>query len=83
MPKFFGALGRALCERYGLSRSDIEYLLVHVGEDEDHARRSLELIARYADSDESRENAKQALREMLAVKQDFAHAVYSRCLAER
>lgn len=82
MPKFFGALGRTLCERYGLSRGDVEYLLVHVAEDEDHARRSLELVARYADSDELKEKTKRAVRDMLAVKRSFAQALDERCRAE-
>lgn len=83
MPRFFGALGRALCARYGLTPSDVEYLLVHVGEDESHARRSLEMIDRYANSSDLRERAKRALREMLAVKQRFGEAVYARCVIER
>lgn len=80
MPKFFGALARALQSNYGLSREDTEYLLVHVGEDEDHAQRAIELIERYADTEEVREKARQALRDMLLVKRGFAEAVYTRCL---
>jgi pyrroloquinoline quinone (PQQ) biosynthesis protein C len=79
-PKFFAALAEALTAIYGISRKDVEYLLVHVGEDEDHARRSMEVITAYADTDEKREKAKQALRDMLRVKHRFADAVYTRCI---
>ena len=79
-PRFFGALAEILPERFGISRQDVEYLLVHVGEDEDHARRSLELIDRYAATVEIKEKAKQSLREMLAVKRRFAEALYAACL---
>jgi pyrroloquinoline quinone (PQQ) biosynthesis protein C len=68
-----------LCENFGLGREDVEFLTVHVEEDEDHARRSLELIDRYADTDEIKERAKMALREMLAVKRLFAEAVFAHC----
>ena len=78
-PRFFAALAAALIEHYGISRRDAEYLLVHVGEDEDHARRSLEVITAYADTEEKREKAKQALRDMLRVKHRFAEAVYDTC----
>ena len=78
-PRFFAALASALIEHYGISRQDAEYLLVHVGEDEDHARRSLEVITVYADTEEKREKAKQALRDMLRVKHRFAEAVYTSC----
>ena len=81
-PKFFAALAEALIASYGISRKDTEYLLVHVGEDEDHARRSLEVITAYADTDEKRELAKQALRDMLKVKHRFADAVYANCIKD-
>lgn len=83
IPRFFGALGRALSARYELTERDVEYLAVHVSEDEGHARRSLEMIDRYADSPDLREKAKQALSEMLAVKRRFAEAVYAKCVIER
>ena len=76
-PRFFAALADEFCSHYGLAREDVEYLLVHVGEDEDHARRSMEVITAYADTDEKRERAKQALRDMLRVKHRFADAVYA------
>ncbi|HJQ68573.1 MAG TPA: iron-containing redox enzyme family protein [Blastocatellia bacterium] len=79
-PRFFAALAKALTASYGISSQDVEYLLVHVGEDEDHARRSLEAITTYADTDEKRERAKQALRDMLEVKGRFADAVYAHCM---
>jgi len=79
MPRFFGALAKVLCAQYELARDDVEYLLVHVSEDAGHARRSLDVIEAYADTDESREKAKQALRDMLAVKRKFAEAVYAHC----
>jgi pyrroloquinoline-quinone synthase len=79
-PRFFAALAEALTASYGISRKDVEYLLVHVGEDEDHARRSLEVITAYADTEEKREKAKQALRDMLRVKHRFADAVYAECV---
>ena len=80
MPVFFGALAETLCARYGLARADVEYFLVHVSEDEDHARRALELIEKYADTDAIKEKAKQALRDMLSAKHRFAKALYAHCL---
>ena len=78
-PRFFGALAEMLRSQFGLAREDVEYLLVHVGEDEEHARRSLELIEKYADTSDVKESARQALRDMLVVKHRFARAVYAHC----
>lgn len=80
-PAFFGALAEMFCTHYGLVREDVTYLLVHVGEDEDHARRALELLDKYADTDAAQQHAKQALREMLAAKHRFAEALYAHCSA--
>jgi pyrroloquinoline-quinone synthase len=80
MPGFFGSLAQALKEHYGLTPVDVQYLSVHVSADEAHARRSLEIIKTYADTDEVREKAKQALRTTLAVKSRFAEAVYRACV---
>src|SRR5215813_3804139 len=80
MPVFFGVLAESLVTHYGLTKTDVEYLLVHVGEDEDHAERSLEIIERYAVTDDVKMKAKQALRDMLHVKRRFADALYARCL---
>lgn len=79
IPQFFGMFAESLQTNYGLSKADAEYLLIHVGEDEDHAQRSLELIEKYADSDELQDKAKEALRGMLAVKREFAKALYQLC----
>jgi pyrroloquinoline-quinone synthase len=79
IPIFFGALADSLCSRYDLTRNDVEFLSVHVGEDEDHAARSIEMIEAYADGDEMKERAKQALRDMIAVKRRFAESLYARC----
>jgi len=80
IPGFFGSMAKHLCSNYGLVPSDIQYLLVHVSEDEMHARRAEELISASANTTESREKAKQALREMLVVKRRFAEALYRHCL---
>jgi pyrroloquinoline-quinone synthase len=80
MPAFFGTLGESLCSKYGLTRNDVEYLMVHVDEDEAHSRRALSLIESYADTPEVQEQAKLALREMLLVKRRFALAVYRHCV---
>lgn len=80
MPLFFGVLAESLITHYGLTKTEVEYLLVHVGEDEDHAERSLEIIERYAVTEESQAQAKQSLREMLQVKRRFAEALYRRCI---
>jgi pyrroloquinoline quinone (PQQ) biosynthesis protein C len=80
MPVFFGTLADSLCSHYGVARSDVEYLLVHVTEDEDHARRSIEVVEKYADSREVKERACQALREMIRVKRRFAESLYAHCL---
>jgi pyrroloquinoline-quinone synthase len=79
MPAFFGTLAGLLRERFDLSSTEVEYLLVHVAEDEEHARRSLEVIEKYADTDAEMERAKTALREMLTVKHRFAQAVFASC----
>lgn len=79
-PRFFAALAELFRSQFGLAREEVEYLLVHVGEDEDHARRSLELIEKYADTIEVQEKAKQALREMLSVKGKFAEALFAHCM---
>jgi pyrroloquinoline-quinone synthase len=79
MPAFFGPLGENLCSKYGLTRDDVDYLLVHVAEDEAHSRRALALLESYADTQEVQEKAKRALREMLLVKRRFAQAVYNHC----
>jgi len=79
MPAFFGALAASLCSHYELSPDDVEYLTVHVSQDEAHSRRALELIETYADSDDVREKAGNALRDMLLVKRRFAEAVYRHC----
>ena len=81
MPAFFGRLGESLRSKYGLTGDDVDYLLVHVAEDETHSRRALALIESYADTQEVREKAKRALREMLLVKRRFALAVYNHCAA--
>jgi pyrroloquinoline quinone (PQQ) biosynthesis protein C len=79
MPAFFGALSEAMRLNYGLSPEDVEYLAVHVNEDAVHARRSAELIDKFAGSEGARERVLQALAEMLAVKRRFAEALYSHC----
>jgi len=79
MPRFFGALADAFQAQFNLGRGDVEYLLVHVGEDEDHARRSLEMLDKYANTEAQRESARRALRETIAVKHRFAEAVYAHC----
>jgi len=80
IPGFFGSLAQALQKHYGLTSVDVEYLSVHVSADETHARRSLEIIQKHADSDEVKEKAKQALRRTLEVKRRFSEAVYRACL---
>jgi pyrroloquinoline quinone (PQQ) biosynthesis protein C len=80
IPQFFGMFAESLQTHYGLSKEDAEYLLIHVGEDEDHAERALALIDKYADTDELRERAREALRGMLAVKRNFAKALHERCM---
>jgi pyrroloquinoline-quinone synthase len=79
IPQFFGMFAESLQTHYGLSKEDAEYLLIHVGEDEDHAQRSLELIEKYADTEELQDQAKAALRGMLTVKREFAKALYELC----
>jgi pyrroloquinoline-quinone synthase len=79
MPAFFGVLAGSLRSNYGLTEHDVEYLNVHVTEDEVHSRRAIELIETYADNDAIRESARRALREMLRVKRRFAEAIFRRC----
>lgn len=80
IPRFFGRFAQALCAHYGLSGDDVQFLLVHVTEDEDHSRRALELIEAFAETAESQAKCRQALREMLTVKRRFAEALYRQCL---
>ena len=80
-PRFFAALAGQLQAQFDLTRDDVEYLLVHVGEDEDHARRALEMLDKYAASDAEKEGARRALLHMLAVKRRFAEALYAHCAA--
>ena len=79
MPKFFGALADSLRSKYGLERGDVEYLMVHVTEDEMHSQRALALIESYADTRELQQKAKDALRDMLSVKARYALAIYDYC----
>ena len=79
MPAFFAVLGESLSTKYGLETDALDYLMIHVSEDETHSRRALTLLEEHADTPESREKAKDALREMLKVKRRFALAVYDRC----
>lgn len=79
MPAFFGILAEKLCSNYGLTNDDVEFLRVHVSQDEAHSRRAIEMIEAYADTDEVRENARRELREMLRVKLRFAEAVFEYC----
>jgi pyrroloquinoline quinone (PQQ) biosynthesis protein C len=79
MPVFFGVMAESLRTNYGLASEDIEYLSVHIEDDEAHARRSLEMIEKYSDTDEVKERAKCALGEMLAVKRRFAESLYAHC----
>jgi pyrroloquinoline quinone (PQQ) biosynthesis protein C len=79
MPRFFGALAESLCSKYGLALEDVDYLMVHVAEDEVHSQRALAIIESYADTPELRQKAKDALREMLSVKRRYALAVYDHC----
>ncbi|MEW6211054.1 MAG: iron-containing redox enzyme family protein [Acidobacteriota bacterium] len=78
IPKFFGALADGLRSHYGLTREDVEFLSVHVGEDEDHARRAMEMIETYADTDEIKEKARQALLGVIEAKRRFAESLYQR-----
>ena len=80
MPVFFGRMAEHLRSNYGLSHDDVQYLLVHVTEDEAHSRRALDLIEAHANTSELREMAKQALRQMLGVKRRFAEAVFEHSL---
>jgi pyrroloquinoline-quinone synthase len=82
IPVFFGALADGLRRHYGLSAEDVEFLTVHITEDEEHAERAIELIEEYADTDEAKEKARQALRRMLAIKRPFAEALYAHCSGE-
>ena len=79
MPRFFGALAEQLQAQFDLAPEDVAYLLVHVGEDEDHARRSLEMLDKYATDEAQQESARRALLDMLAAKHRFAEAVYAHC----
>ena len=80
MPHFFAVLAEGLSTHYGIADKDLEFLSVHIGEDEAHAQRALELIERLADSEAIEERAKQALRETLRIKRNFSEAVYRQSL---
>jgi pyrroloquinoline-quinone synthase len=80
IPVFFGVMAECLQKTFGLTPEDLEFLLVHVGEDEDHARRSMEMIDKYALSGEDKERAKAALRDTIIAKRRFAEALYDHCM---
>jgi pyrroloquinoline quinone (PQQ) biosynthesis protein C len=81
IPVFFGVMAEALEKTFGLKPEDLEFLRVHVGEDDDHARRSMEMIEKYALSDDDRERAKTALRDTLVAKRRFGEALYHHCVS--
>jgi pyrroloquinoline quinone (PQQ) biosynthesis protein C len=81
IPVYFGAMAEALEKAFGLQPEDLQFLRVHVGEDDDHARRSMEMIEKYALSDDDKERAKAALRDTMMVKRRFAEALYNHCVS--
>jgi pyrroloquinoline quinone (PQQ) biosynthesis protein C len=81
IPVFFGVMADSLRKNFGLTPEDVEFLSVHVGEDEDHARRSMEMIEKYALSDNDKERAKAALRDTIIAKRRFAEALYDHCVS--
>jgi len=79
MPVFFRAFGEALKKNYGLTDQDVEFLSVHVEEDEEHSRRSIELIERFASTEDLKSRARDALHKTLSARQRFAAALFEHC----
>jgi pyrroloquinoline-quinone synthase len=65
-------LGRAFQERYGVPGEALEYFFMHVQADEEHTRRGVELVCRYADTTELQERCRAAVREFVRATEVLA-----------
>lgn len=61
-PAFFTLILERLRDEFGLPEEVLEFFVVHLEEDVDHARRTMEIVLRYADSEEEQERVLAAIR---------------------
>lgn len=61
-PAFFALILQRLRGEFGLPEEVLEFFTVHLAEDVDHARRTLEIVLRYATTDEAQERVLAAIR---------------------
>jgi pyrroloquinoline quinone (PQQ) biosynthesis protein C len=54
-----------LREKYGFSDDTLEFILLHIGADEVHSRRGIDVIKKYATTDEMQAKALKAAEEVL------------------
>ncbi|MBI3742938.1 MAG: iron-containing redox enzyme family protein [Chloroflexi bacterium] len=61
-PAVFGMIADKLLGQFGLPKDVLEFFYVHLYEDEDHARRTMEIVAKYADSDEKQHQVVETIK---------------------
>ncbi|MCH2169206.1 iron-containing redox enzyme family protein [Myxococcota bacterium] len=61
-PAFFELILERLREEFQLPEEVLEFFIVHLTEDEDHSRRTMEIVLRYADTDEEQARVLSAIR---------------------
>ncbi len=61
-PAFFTLILERLRDEFGLPEETLEFFTVHLTEDVDHARRTMEIVLRYATTDEAQEEVLAAIR---------------------
>jgi pyrroloquinoline-quinone synthase len=65
VPALFSAMLPILRERYGLPEDALEFFDIHVRADEDHGRRAIDLVRKYATTDEQQAGVQRTLREVV------------------
>ena len=61
-PAIFELIVQRLCDEFGLPDDVLEFFYVHLHEDVDHARRTLEIVLRYAQTADDQERVRRAVR---------------------
>jgi pyrroloquinoline-quinone synthase len=72
-------LGTIYRDRYGLSEEDLEFFFLHLGADEEHAGRAIELIRTYCTTEELLERSAWAVREVLDATRGVAEGMERVC----
>jgi len=65
VPALFSAMLPVLRQQFGLPEDALEFFRIHVQADEDHGRRAIELIRKYATTDEQQAGVRRMLREVV------------------